>query len=281
MVPPAVVPLTVQERGPFMKRESGLHPARPEWLPPTKQPQATLGGLIAASVTNVSPLEGSHTFLRTSPPMGGIPGVYRTFWRISPRRHACGLVLVLGSKVHGYPKFRLVSQSSAGLSMQPYPRAPGNVWPGDLHGMGCFSAWAMNTGFPIVAWCVCLSLGLARTPPILAGVCGIFFFGSVFAFTLQILADVVRCVCCCARRACTEPFLDRVCGAFVRVWVLASPANPGLDVGGIVFVCKHRHPPPHPAWGLRSVCRGTGFDFTPPILATVSGLCPAFDFDCS
>ena len=37
-----------------MKRGGGLHPARPDWLPPTERPRATPGGLIAASVTCLS-----------------------------------------------------------------------------------------------------------------------------------------------------------------------------------------------------------------------------------
>ena len=65
---------------------------------------------------------------------------------------------------------RLESQSSAGLRMQPYPRAPDLVWPGHLHGTGCVSAQAMDTGFPIVVWCLCLGLGSAVTPPFLAAV---------------------------------------------------------------------------------------------------------------
>ena len=42
-----------------MKRGGGLHPARPDWWPPTKRPRATAGGLIAASVTCLSRLGGS------------------------------------------------------------------------------------------------------------------------------------------------------------------------------------------------------------------------------
>ena len=61
--------------------------------------------------------------------------------------------------------------------MQPYPRASDLVWPGHLHGTGCLTAWAMDTGIPIVVWCLCLDPGCvcARVsvgPPALAGVLG-------------------------------------------------------------------------------------------------------------
>ena len=49
-----------------MKGAGGLHPARPDWWPPTKWPPATAGGLIAASVTNLSRREGVPPCLRTS-----------------------------------------------------------------------------------------------------------------------------------------------------------------------------------------------------------------------
>ena len=63
--------------------------------------------------------------------------------------------------------------------MQPYPRAPDLVWPGHLHGTGCLSARAMDTGFPTVVWRLCLRLGgawvwVSVTPPALPGVSGGF-----------------------------------------------------------------------------------------------------------
>ena len=61
--------------------------------------------------------------------------------------------------------------------MQPYPRAPDLVWPGQLHGTGSLSARASDTGFPTVVWCLCLGLGcgwvwVSVTLPVLAGVLG-------------------------------------------------------------------------------------------------------------
>ena len=55
--------------------------------------------------------------------------------------------------------------------------APDLVLPGHLHDTGCLSARAMNTGFPIVVWHLCLGPGCALvwvsvTQPALAGVFG-------------------------------------------------------------------------------------------------------------
>ena len=56
-----------------MKRGGGLHPARPDWWPPTKRPWATPGGLIAASETCLSRQEGVPPCLRTAPSCERIP----------------------------------------------------------------------------------------------------------------------------------------------------------------------------------------------------------------
>ena len=59
--------------------------------------------------------------------------------------------------------------------MQPYPWSPDLVWPGHLHGTGCLSARAMDTGLPIVVWRLCLGPGCALvsvTPPALPGLLG-------------------------------------------------------------------------------------------------------------
>ena len=61
--------------------------------------------------------------------------------------------------------------------MQPYPRSPDLFWPGHLHGTGCLSAQAMDTGFPIVVWRLyfgpgCAWVRVSVTPPALAGVLG-------------------------------------------------------------------------------------------------------------
>ena len=89
--------------------------------------------------------------------------------------HACSWYW--GSEALGCRTLRLESQSSAGLRMQTYPRSLDLVWPGHLHGTGCLSARAMDTGFPTVVWRLCLGPGCAWvwvsvTLPVLAGVLG-------------------------------------------------------------------------------------------------------------
>ena len=69
--------------------------------------------------------------------------------------------------------------------MQPHPRAPDLVWPGHLHGTGCLSARAMNTGFPTVVWRLCLAQDFAVTPPFLAWVLG----GCAWVRVLVLLLD--------------------------------------------------------------------------------------------
>ena len=159
-----------------MKREGGLHPARPDCWPPTKRPRATPGGLIAASVTCLSRQEDVPPCLRTSPPLGGTLGIHRTSWRVPFPRHAC-MFLVPGFRGAWMSHASLQSQSSAGLRMQPYPRSSDLVWPGHLHGTGCLSARAVGTGFPTVVWRLCLGpvcgwVWVLLTPPVLAGVLG-------------------------------------------------------------------------------------------------------------
>ena len=159
-----------------MKRGGGLLPARPDCWPRTKRPRATLGGLIAASVTCLSRRQGVPPCLCTSSPLGGTLGVHRTSWRIPFPRHACTL-LVLGFRRAWGHTLRLESQSSAGLRMQPYPRSPDLVWPRHLHGTGCLSARAVGTVFPTVVRRLCLGpvggwVWVLLTPPVLAGVLG-------------------------------------------------------------------------------------------------------------
>ena len=49
--------------------------------------------------------------------------------------------------------------------LQLYPRSPDLVWLVLLHGSGCLSARAIDTGFPTVVRRLCLGLGFAVTPP--------------------------------------------------------------------------------------------------------------------
>ena len=160
--------------------------------------------------------------------------------------------------------------------MQPYPRAPDLVSPGHLHGTGCLSAGAMDTGFPTVVWCLCLGLGFSVTPPLLAGVFGCVLgygfwfrptipgwgFGCVrfgLGFGLRPATPgwgVGVCVCLCARPACTPPLLAGVCGVGVCAWARV-PAAPRYSWLGCWDVC---------------VCLWAPSACTPPLLAGVYGV---------
>ena len=214
--------------------------------------------------------------LRTSPPLGGTLEVHRTSWRILFPRHAC-MVWYWGSEALGCRTLRLESQSSARLRMQPYPWAPDLVWPGHLHGTGCLSARAMDTGFPTVVWRLCLGPGCAGvwvlvTPPALVGVSGgcvwvrfgvsplfsplgfaVFAVGFGFRPAPHLSWLGFRDVLCCVRAA-PAPSRSRFC-CVVWACVLGSgfrlrPASPWGGVG--VCVCLCARPawfPAPPGWG--------------------------------
>ena len=187
--------------------------------------------------------------------------------------------------------------------MQPYPRPPDLVWPGHLHGTGCPSARAMDTGFPTVAWRLCFLSGLwfgsgfGCAPPLLAGVLGCvcdcvcaplvpchYWLGCalwlcVVGFRIQLRPatpgwGVGVCVCLCARSACTPPLLAGMCGVGVcaSARVLAAPRHSWLGCWVVcVLVCVLRLYPSPPGWGVRRrcVCLGSGFGCAPPLLAGV------------
>ena len=218
-----------------------LHPARPDWWPPTKRPCASPGGLIATSVTYFSRQEAVRPCWRTSPPLGGtlgvpgLPGV-----SCIQGMHACSWYW--GSEVLGCRTFPHELQSSAGLRMHLYPWSPDLVWPGHLQGTCCLSARALDTGFPTVVWCLCLGLGFAETPPFLAGVQGVCVLARVSASPRHSwLGFVVRafgvwfrgnpatpgwglgCVCLNMGFGWTLPFLAGTRGACEWVWVFRAP----------------------------------------------------------
>ena len=230
-----------------MKRGGGLHPARPDCWPPTKRPRVTPGGLIAAGVTCLSRREGVPPCLRTSPPLGGTLEVHRTSWRIPFPRHACTF-LVLGFRgawvSHAPPRV----PSSAGLRMQPYPRAPDLVWPGHLHGTGCLSARAVGTGSPTVVRRLCWGPGcgwvwVLLTPPVLAGVLGgcvwaRFVVLSLFCrlFGLRFWPAYWTCVVSCALRLPPAVSGSAVrCGRACWARVSAVPRPSWLGCGGVFF----------------------------------------------
>ena len=189
---------------------------------------------------------------------------------------------------------RLESQSSAGLRMQPYPRAPDLVWPGHLHGTGCLSARAMDTGFPTAVWCLCLGPGcswiwVSVTPPALAGVLGgcvwVRFVVSPLFFPLGFAvfavgvgfrpAPLLSCVRFWDVRAPPAPRRSRfwcaVRACVLRSWFRPRPASPCRGVAGVCVrscVCPAC---PRPPWGAArgagvcGCCRWRGVPPPPPL----------------
>ena len=261
-----------------MKRGGDLHPARPDWWPPIKRPRATPGRLIAASPTvchggRVGPSACARPLL-----LGGTIGVHQTSWCIPFPRHAC-MFLVLGFRgawvSHALPRV----PNSAGLRMQLYPRSADLVWPGHLHGTGCLSARAMDTGFPTVAWLLCFGLGSARARVSASprhswlgcwGVCALVCALRLYPATPGWGVGV--CVCLCAPYACTPPLLARVCGVGLcaSAQVSAAPRHSWLGCWAVcVPVCLFCLYPATPGWDVRCgcACFGLGFGCAPPLLA--------------
>ena len=177
----------------------------------------------------------------------------------------------------------LESQSSAGLRMQPYPWTLDLVWLGHLHGTGCLSARAMDTGLPTVVWRLCLGLSFAVTLPLLAGILGgcawvcAVGLGFGLAARLSWLGFWGVCVCLCAHSALPRhSWLVVNVGLWVRARVWVAPRHSSLGCWGVwVFVCTLRLYPAIPGWGVRCgcVCLASGFGCAPPLLAGVLGGC--------
>ena len=84
------------------------------------------------------------------------------------------------------------------------------------------------------------------------------------------------CVCLCACSARTPPLLAGVCGVGVCAWarVSAAPRHSWLRCWGVcVLVFALRLYPATPGWVVRRgcVCFGSGFGCAPPLLAGVTG----------
>ena len=160
--------------------------------------------------------------------------------------------------------------------MQPYPRSPDLVWPGHLHGTGCLSARSMDTGFPTVAWRLCLglrcgSVRLSAAPPhswrggwgVCALVCalrlypatpcwgvrcGCVWLGSGSGCAPPLLGGVLGFVSACVRAPLAPRHSWLGCAAWVYVLRLGfwlRPATPGWGVGVCVCSCA-RSPCPRP-----------------------------------
>ena len=137
--------------------------------------------------------------------------------------------------------------------MQPYPRSPDLVWLGHLHGAGCLSAKAVNTGFPTVVRRLCLGPGcgwvwVLLTPPVLARVLGgcvsaRFVVLSLFCRLFVVFVVGLRfrpaygtCVVACALRL--PPALSGSgvrCGRACWAWVSAVPRPSWLGCRGVFF----------------------------------------------
>ena len=142
--------------------------------------------------------------------------------------------------------------------MQPYPRSPDLVWPGHLHGTGCLSARALDTGFPTVVWCLCLGPGcgwvwVSVIPPVLAGVSG----------------------GCVRVRSVVSSLFCRLGFVVFAVWPGFGPAArlSWFRVWDCVAACALCLHPAVPGSGVRCgrACWGLGFSCAPPLLGGVLG----------
>ena len=136
------------------------------------------------------------------------------------------------------------------------PRAPGHVSPGHLHGKGCLSARAMDTGLSTVVWWLCSGLSFAVNLPFLAGLQGVCVWVRVLA----------------SPRHSWPGFVVRVFGFGFR----GTSAIPCWSLGCVcVFGYGFWFRPANFGWGLRCVCLGLGFSCTPLFLAGVLGRVPS------
>ena len=98
-------------------------------------------------------------------------------------------------------------------------------------------------------WCVCLGLGLACTPAILAGVLGCLRSCACFARTAPFLAGACGG---CVRARVYPAYCGSVVWCGLRLWL--HPTNPGWGVGTCVFMCALPLYPASPGWGVRCGC---------------------------
>ena len=163
--------------------------------------------------------------------------------------------------------------------------------------LGCLNARAMDTAFPTVVWCLCLGLGFAVTPPILAGVQGVCAWVLVLVSPhhswLQFVACAVGlafwlasrqswlgflgCVSLRARSTCSPPFLAGVFGVGVCAWVRvsAAPCHSWLAFWVVCYgVCTPSGP--RQSWLGCAVwvsVLGRVFGLRPTIRGGIAGLC--------
>ena len=140
------------------------------------------------------------------------------------------------------------------------------VWPGHLHGRGCLTARARDTGFPTVVWRMCLGQGCAwarvsaasrhswlgcwgvcvfvctlRLYPATPGWgvrCGCVCLDWCFGCAPPLVAGVFGCVCACVRVLCLPCHSWLGCAVWASVFGLGlwlRLASPGWGVGLCVF----------------------------------------------
>ena len=147
--------------------------------------------------------------------------------------------------------------------MQPYPRSPDLVWPGHLHGSGCHSARAMDTGFPTVVWRLCLGFGCAWVRVSAAP-----HHSSLRSWGLCVLVCVL-----CLHPTTPGWGVRRGCVCFGSGFGCAPPLLAGVLGCVCLFVCALRLYPATPGSGVQCgcVCFSSGFGCTLPLLAGVVG----------
>ena len=216
-----------------MKRGGDLHPARPDWWPPTKRPRASPGGLIAASVTachdgRVGRRACARPLIWAEP--GGSPDCLAY-----PVAKAC--MHVLGT---GVPRCLGVAHSTQS------PKA--------ARALGCSLTPGLRISF---GWVTCMAR-VASVPGLwtlgfvlLPGACVWVWVVLGLRFWLRPGTPgwgVGVCVRPCARSACTPPLLagnipntgapaDTTCPA------LARAATPSRQGGTLVCPARYRHTP--------------------------------------
>ena len=183
----------------------------------------------------------------TPPILAGAPGAYG----LTFRREVYVLFGVL--PFYGANVGWGVQACAFVCALRLYPAIPGSgVRCGCMS--FCFGSGCAPPFLAGVSVCVCLRAPSACTPPLLVGVCGVWVWVPVSAFTPPVQAGVLGCVCLCARSACTPPFLAMLCGVGVCLSSGLGCTPPFLArLLNCVCLCA-RHACPRLSWRGFVVC---------------------------